>query len=56
MDAGPLVRAYVFISHNVSVARHVAPEVQVMYVGRALETPLLRRLAGRRVACHVVAG
>ncbi len=29
--------AYVFISHNLSVVRHVAHEVMVMYFGRAVE-------------------
>ena len=115
--------AYVFISHSLSVVRHVAHDVMVMYFGRAVEqgprvavmdtplhpytrallaaapvlepaqrrvqvplageipsplappsgcafhtrcplaerrchaeTPLLRAVAGRRVACHVVAG
>lgn len=29
--------AYVFISHNLSVVRHVADEIMVMYLGRAVE-------------------
>ncbi len=29
--------AYVFISHNLSVVRHVADDVMVMYLGRAVE-------------------
>ncbi|MBY0234694.1 MAG: dipeptide ABC transporter ATP-binding protein, partial [Burkholderiaceae bacterium] len=29
--------AYVFISHNLSVVEHVADEVMVMYLGRAVE-------------------
>lgn len=29
--------AYVFITHNLSVVRHVADEVMVMYLGRAVE-------------------
>lgn len=30
--------AYVFISHNLSVVEHVADDVMVMYLGRAVET------------------
>jgi peptide/nickel transport system ATP-binding protein/oligopeptide transport system ATP-binding protein len=30
--------AYVFISHDLGVVRHVADEVMVMYLGRAVET------------------
>ena len=42
--------AYVFISHNLSVVRHVADDVMVMYLGRAVEhgtTPPNRRACPR---------
>src|SRR4029077_19927961 len=32
-----LAVAYVFISHDLSVVRHVADDVMVMYLGRVLE-------------------
>ncbi len=36
--------SYVFISHNLSVVEHVADEVMVMYLGRAVELGEKRRL------------
>ena len=33
-----LQTAYVFISHNLAVVQHVADDVMVMYLGRAVET------------------
>ena len=29
--------AYLFVSHNLSVVRHIAVEVMVMYLGRPVE-------------------
>ncbi|CAD5107976.1 peptide ABC transporter ATP-binding protein [Zestomonas carbonaria] len=39
--------AYVFISHNLAVVRHLADEVLVMYLGRAVETGATSRLYER---------
>jgi dipeptide transport system ATP-binding protein len=39
--------AYVFISHNLSVVRHIADEVTVMYLGRAVEQGEKRRIFER---------
>jgi dipeptide transport system ATP-binding protein len=39
--------AYVFISHNLSVVRHIADEVMVMYLGRAVERGAKARLFER---------
>jgi dipeptide transport system ATP-binding protein len=36
--------SYVFISHNLSVVEHVADEVMVMYLGRAVELGEKRRI------------
>lgn len=39
--------AYVFISHNLAVVRHLAHEVLVMYLGRAVESGPTERLYAR---------
>jgi dipeptide transport system ATP-binding protein len=39
--------AYVFISHNLSVVEHVADEVMVMYLGRAIEVGAKQRIFGQ---------
>ena len=36
--------SYVFVSHNLAVVEHVAHEVMVMYLGRAVEVAPVRRL------------
>jgi oligopeptide transport system ATP-binding protein len=38
--------SYVFISHDLSVVRHVADRVAVMYLGRVIETGPTRRVFG----------
>jgi dipeptide transport system ATP-binding protein len=39
--------AYLFISHNLSVVRHIADEVLVMYLGRAVEYGPKRQIFAR---------
>jgi oligopeptide transport system ATP-binding protein len=44
--------SYLFVAHDLSVVRHIADEVAVMYLGRIVEQAPVEELFGQRPTLH----